>query len=111
MPSISPIREISTTSVDRASATQKPVRMLFAIVTAFAFFLMSVDCACGRALLSRGGTSPIADSEAEHCCAHQNDAPEHHDGGDEDHGRPVPHHGHSNPCDGSCDHCGQTVIN
>jgi len=89
-----------------SSVTQR----MFATLTVLAVFMASIDCACAGAITARSGVSPSFDSEPGHCCAHQEGLGHHHDtDGDEGHQNSGRHK--SEPCNASCEHCGQTVIN
>jgi len=82
------------------------VHRVVAVFTAAAVFFTSIDCACATGLSSRqqveSGNSALAMPP---CCAHHHGMAHHckyQDGAQKR--RPK-------PCDGTCDHCGQSVIN
>ena len=81
---------------------------ILALFTAAAVLLMSIDCACAGGMSAMTPTSKIdrgADAQPMPCCAHH--GADHHCSHDHD---AVPPH-HPDPCKGSCEHCGQTVMN
>lgn len=85
------------------------VQRILAAVTAIAVLTMSIDCACagGMSLMKQAG-DPVAEAntEAMPCCAYHGDVADHC----QDQHRDAHKH-QPNPCSGTCDHCGQTVMN
>ena len=79
---------------------------ILATLTAAAVLLMSIDCACMGGMSSmRDADAAVANTDMMPCCAH-------HGGGT----HPCRHTNHgshkpkSNPCNGACEHCSQSVI-
>ena len=84
------------------------VQRILVFFTAVAVLVMNVECACAGGMSAMGPASRIdsgADAKPMPCCAHHHGAAHHcsheHDA--------TPQH-QPNPCNGSCEHCGQTVI-
>ena len=83
---------------------------IFAAFTALAVLLASVNCVCAKALSGFTGASVIGECGAHSCSDGQGEADEDHHCSDAEHNQKDSRSNHSNPCDRSCNHCGQTVI-
>src|SRR5205807_1082111 len=79
-----------------------PARRISAILAAVAVFVMSLDCACGGAMEpANPGRAPAMAQMP--CCAGEHER-HHHDCAHQ-------HGDHSQPCDKTCEHCQQAVMN
>ena len=84
-------------------------RRIFAVVTAVAVLVMSIDCACAGGMTSMrqaGQAAGEQNAEVMPCCAHHGGAAHHCN-----HPSAGAHKHQPNPCNGACEHCGQTVMN
>ena len=82
---------------------------ILATLTAAAVLLMSIDCACMGGMSSRGDAlaeAALVNHNSMPCCAHHRGATHHCSHQHDALPRPL-----SNPCNGACEHCSQSVIN